>query len=102
LHVNFVEEIRRSVVKTCQNNCEALRILNSKGIDAAIINLNLADEKSMPIAERLIAAGVPFHFRTACTLPRAMRLHRPDIPIRRKPVIANRLVDALRDLCEQG
>lgn len=98
---DIVEGSHGSVVGPFRTNREALRLLDDEAVDAAILDLNLADGEATPVAERLVAAGVPILVCTAGTLPRAMRLQWPDMPIHRKPIRPDRLVDALRDLCEK-
>ncbi|GLS43666.1 response regulator [Methylobacterium brachythecii] len=96
---DIVEGSDGHVVGPFRTNRDALRLLDTETVDAAILDLNLADGEATPTAERLAAAGVPILVCTAGTLPRAMKLQWPDIPIHRKPVKADRLVDTLRDLC---
>ena len=86
------------VVGPFRSNREALSVLDREAVDAAILDLNLADGEATPTAERLIATGVPILICTAGTMPRAMRQMWPDLPIHRKPVRAERLARALCDL----
>jgi len=61
--------------------------------DAAVLDVNLGNELSFPIADALTAARVPFLFLTAynTVIPIAHR-HRPVIP---KPFLAEALVAEL-------
>lgn len=43
---------------------KALDLIDSKPIDAAIVDVNLGGEKSYPIADALMARQVPFFFLT--------------------------------------
>lgn len=43
---------------------EAFDALDAGPIDAAILDLNLKGKKVYPVAERLVAAGIPFAFAT--------------------------------------
>ncbi len=45
----------------------ALRLIDGGGIDAAVLDIALGDEKSYPVAKRLKSDGVPFVFMTGYT-----------------------------------
>ena len=96
---DIVEGSQGEVVGPFRTNREAISLLDHEAVDAAILDLNLADGEATPTAERLVAAGVPILVCTAGVLPRAMRLMWPDLPVHRKPVRAERLVHALHELC---
>ena len=96
---DIVEGSQGHVVGPFRTNREALKRLESEMVDAAILDLNLADGEATPIAEQLVAANVPILICTAGLLPRAMRLQWPDLPIHRKPVRPARLVADLSALC---
>lgn len=73
---------------------EALALLGKEAVDAAILDLNLGDEKTYPIAEALAARGVPFLFTTgydASDVPPAWR----HVPRLEKPVDVATIVRAL-------
>ena len=97
---DIVEGNEGQVVGPFRTNREALSLLDIESVDAAILDLNIADGEVTPTARRLIAAGVPILVCTAGTLPRAMREQWPDLPIHRKPVRARSLVNTLSELCE--
>lgn len=86
------------VVGPFRTNREALSVIDREPIDAAILDLNLADGEATPIAERLVAANIPILICTAGTLPREMRRQWPDLPIHRKPVRPARLAADLQAL----
>lgn len=97
---DIVEGSSGRVVGPFRTNRDALRSLACERIDAAILDLNLADGEATPTAERLMAERVPVLICTAGTMPRAMRQKWPDLPVHRKPVLAARLVADLSALCE--
>lgn len=97
---DIVEGSHGSVAGPFRSNRDALRLLETEDVDAAILDLNLADGEATPTAQRLKAAGVPVLVCTAGTLPRAMRLEWSDVPIHRKPVRADQLVESLCGLFE--
>ncbi len=82
-------------VGPARTNREALALIDLEAIDVAILDLNLADGEATPTAECLIAKGVPVLICTGGVLPRAMRLMWPDLPMLRKPLNPERLVEAL-------
>ncbi|KMO11301.1 response regulator [Methylobacterium platani] len=88
-------------VGPARTNREALALLDLEEVDVAILDLNLADGEATPTAECLIAKGVPVLICTGGVLPRAMRLMWPDLPMLRKPLNPDRLVEALGALCAE-
>ena len=96
---DIVEGHEGRVIGPFRTNRDALSALERERVDAAILDLNLADGEATPIAERLVARRIPILICTAGTLPRAMRTNWPDLPIHRKPVRAARLVADLGALC---
>jgi CheY-like chemotaxis protein len=65
---------------------ESLALLSQCDVDLAIIDVNLAGEKSYPIADALSERGIPFAFSTGC----ADHGSRTDLdcrPILRKPYV---------------
>lgn len=99
---DIVENVHGRVVGPFRSNRDALLRLDQETVDAALLDLNLADGEVTPLAERLIAAGVPVLVCTAGVLPRAMRMMWPDLPIHRKPISAERLVATLAALCPRN
>ena len=71
----------------------AVKVISVDRPDAAVLDVNLGNELSFPIADALTAARVPFLFLTAynTVIPIAHR-HRPVIP---KPFLAEALVAEL-------
>ena len=98
--MDIVEDAHGRVVGPVRSNRDAIHLIERDRIDAALLDLNLADGDATPSAERLAAAGVPILVCTAGVLPRAMRMMWPDIPIQRKPVDPRDLVRALAALFE--
>jgi CheY-like chemotaxis protein len=72
---------------------EALEFVETAGaeLDAAVLDINLRDERVFPVAEVLAARGVPFIFTTgydAVAIPNAF----VDIPRCEKPVDRGQLI----------
>jgi len=52
------------VVGPATRVAQAIEMIDKESIDAAVVDLDLNGEKSYPVADRLVAAGVPFIFST--------------------------------------
>jgi CheY-like chemotaxis protein len=83
-------------------NRAALSLLEHETADLAILDVLLADGDVSPTALELMARGVPFVVCTGGTLPRVLRLCRPDVPLVRKPIHPERLIDTLALLRSAG
>ncbi|MDC6625770.1 response regulator, partial [Leclercia adecarboxylata] len=74
---------------------EALIFMRGVTPDAAILDINLGRDTSIPVAEELLKRGVPFIFATGygegSIIPEALG----SAPIVRKPYEAEMLIDAL-------
>ena len=80
---------------------QALAAIDEERPSAAILDIQLLDEKCFPVADRLVEIGVPFVFLTGYTkldLPERLR-HRP---ILAKLVDQAKLLDLLADLVGTG
>ena len=66
---------------------KALAMLNEQRFDLAILDVNLGGEKSYPIADVLIARGIPFAFSTGYS-DHGDRADMNCQPILRKPYLA--------------
>lgn len=79
---------------------EALGLFAAEAVDAAILDINLADGECLALMEALVGRGVPFIVHTAVDLPPAM-LRFSDLVVRTKPCPAARLVAELRILLDE-
>jgi two-component sensor histidine kinase len=57
---NVIMESGFTVVGPAGNVNKALRLMETEGCDAAILDVTLCDETSEPVAEKLTSAGLPF------------------------------------------
>lgn len=57
---DVVEELGYEIVGPANKLETALRLAEEEGLDAAILDVNLRDNKVYPVAERLLARGIPF------------------------------------------
>lgn len=61
---DMVVELGGTVVTWAANVAAALTAVEKGGIDAAMLDINLNGEMSLPVAEALRGRGVPFIFTT--------------------------------------
>ena len=59
-----LEDAGAAVVGPVPSVGDALRLIGSEPIDAAVLDVNLGEERSFPIAEALEARAIPFLFAT--------------------------------------
>jgi CheY-like chemotaxis protein len=92
---NILENAGAEAVLAYRVN-EALETIRSNGpFAAALLDLKLDGETSIPIAEKLHADGVPFVFSTGMPGDAAIAARFPDVTIVTKPFDAEMLVSAL-------
>ncbi len=75
----------------------AMRLIDDGGIDVALLDIAIGDEKSFPIAERLKTDGVPFAFLSGYSdgeIPDDLR----SAPLIDKPTPPAKLQDAVSRL----
>lgn len=80
---------------------DALGIIHREALDAAVVDIDLRGEKSFPVADALIAQGIPFVFATGYS--------EKDVPSRYdyikhcgKPVESSEILKALTREVNQG
>ena len=94
---DFLDALDRQLAGTADSVASALPLVEAGGFDAAILDVNLRDEQSWPVAEALAARGIPFVFATggsAADLPEAWR----DRPTLAKPFTIDAVGQALDTL----
>jgi DNA-binding NtrC family response regulator len=78
---------------------EARRLLKEgTPLDAALLDVNLADGQVTPVLEALSARGIPSLVYTGGSLPEDVRQRHPDLVALSKPVAPARLIGELRRL----
>lgn len=65
-------------------------------LDAAVLDVNLADGSATPILEALSARGIPAVVCTGDVVPEDVRHRHPDLVALSKPVLPARLIGELR------
>ena len=92
-----LEELGCSDIRAAASVAEALALLDLREFDAALLDVNLGGEKSYPVADALIARGIPFAFSTGYG-DHGDRAELGDRPLLRKPYLRSDLVAVLEQL----
>ena len=74
---------------------QALALIDTTAIGAAILDVNLSDGDITPVAELLLAAGIPVILQSGVGLPAELIARFPDLPVRIKPCSSETLVAQL-------
>jgi DNA-binding response OmpR family regulator len=90
-----IQDAGGEVVGPAASVKEALALLETRTITAAILDVNLSDGDISPVAERLIGLGIPVIFQTGVGLPPGLADRFPGLIVRIKPYVAARLVAEL-------
>ncbi|MEX2615219.1 MAG: response regulator [Alphaproteobacteria bacterium] len=88
----------RNVVVT-RKPAQALRVLTEKGIDAAILDVNLNGQDSFVVADALAGKGIPFIFCTGYS-DRVVEPKYADRQVLKKPFRLYELETALRRILQ--
>jgi CheY-like chemotaxis protein len=76
---------------------QALAMIDAEAIDAAVLDVNLNGHMSYPVADALVARGVPFVFATGYDKDRLPETYKA-VPVLQKPYHQSELSDALAKL----
>lgn len=95
---DMLEDLGCKIVGPAMRMREALALAHDEGeaIDLAILDVNLAGERSFPVAEALMARGVAFVLATGYDDSSIDERWR-DRPVLRKPFLPQQLERALRE-----
>jgi DNA-binding response OmpR family regulator len=91
-----VEEMNGRVVGPVSSVIDAMRILDSEPVSAAILDYQLPDSDVTPVARRLVQEGVPYVLQTGTAVPAKLTLL-SDAPVVMKPVNPKHVVAVLAD-----
>jgi DNA-binding response OmpR family regulator len=91
-------EAGADAVCTCRSVGEALRTIAEKELGAAILDLQLDGETSMPVARALSERGVPFFFYTGQLDTRGVRAEWPACLVVAKPADSRKIVEMVASL----
>jgi DNA-binding response OmpR family regulator len=93
----MLTELGHEVVGIAGRLGPALELARDGGFDAAMLDVNLAGDRSFPVADLLIERGIPFLFATGYGLEGIEEKYR-DRPVLQKPFRAEELVAAVEAL----
>ena len=98
--VSIIRDAGAEVVGPAMSVREALRLIESHEITAAIVDVNLGKEDSLPVALRLVDANIPFVFHTGNGTKVSMEPW-PQAPIVEKPAAPEKLIAAVAALAKK-
>ena len=95
-----IEDAGGAVVGPAASVAEALELLATTVVGAAILDVNLIDGDCSAVAELLSARHIPIIVQTGLELPRGLAARFPDLVVHTKPCRASRLVAQLEAMLE--
>jgi DNA-binding NtrC family response regulator len=90
-----IVELDGRAVGPVETVSEALKLMDTVPVGAAILDANLADRDVTPLALDLVARSVPFVIYTGKGLPDTLAQSHPDLPVVMKPARPTRVLAAL-------
>jgi DNA-binding response OmpR family regulator len=90
--IDYLESIGCEVVGPAARLADALDLARSENLDAALLDINLADEMVWPVAELLRLKNVPFLFLSAFSQLNVLPELFADTPSLPKPLVPERLL----------
>jgi CheY-like chemotaxis protein len=96
-----LSELGCEVIEPAHTLGEAMARIDEHEVDAAVLDINIAEHEVYPVAERLASSGVPFIFATGYA-PESIRENWRDHLIIRKPYHAEQLRSALEQALRQA
>ncbi len=81
-----IEELDGRVVGPTNQVSQALELLDSEDIAAAILDCHIPGQDIVALASCLAERGVPFVIHVETELPETIGSLHPDVPVLRKPV----------------
>jgi DNA-binding NarL/FixJ family response regulator len=97
-----VEALEGSVIGPVSTAHEALSLMDSREISAAILDAHLIDRDVTPVALLLAQRGIPFVVHSSLGLPDELALALPELRVVRKPEDAAVVVGCLLTTMQPG
>ncbi len=97
-----IEDAGGEVIGPASSVEEALALINSRAVTAAILDVNLADQNIAPVAEILLELEIPVILQTGVEAPPELVARFPDLVVHIKPCVAAKLVAELVTLVENS
>ncbi len=95
---SILHEAGHRVVGPCPTVKAALLVIDKEQVDAALLDLELRGETSIPVAERLLELQIPFTFLSGHSVKELPR-HVHDQRLLSKPANPARLLAAVAEMC---
>ncbi|HEV2557310.1 MAG TPA: response regulator [Microvirga sp.] len=92
-----VQDAGGEVVGPAASVREALALIETHPVSAAILDVHLRDRDVTPVADLLLQRGVPVVIQTGVGLPDELRERYPALPVLSKPVLTEHIVRRLSD-----
>lgn len=95
LLTDALEEAGASIAGPCYTLMECMKAAKAQGIDAAVLDVDLAGQDVFPAAEELRKRNIPFIFHTAHADRQELHARFGEVPVCRKPTRMEDLVSVL-------
>jgi CheY-like chemotaxis protein len=95
---DFLDSLGHNIAGICESVPEALSRLDEGGFDLAILDVNLKGERIWPVADRLLAMGVPYILATGGHIDPPPAAH-ASAPVLSKPFTIDAIEPALCEAC---
>jgi DNA-binding response OmpR family regulator len=100
--IDFLESIGCEIVGPAARLAHALELARSEDLDAALLDINLADEMIWPVAKVLRRRNVPFLFLSAFYPLNGLPERFVNVPSLAKPLAPERLLRHLREMWDES
>jgi len=97
-----VEEMNGRVVGPASSVADALTLLDSAHVSAAILDCHLEDSEATQVASRLVEKNIPYVLHTGTPVSADLTALRPGAPVLTKPVKPKHVVEALARHAEKA
>lgn len=97
---NALEEAGANVVGLAATLDRALILAERELPDAAVLDVDLKGQDVFPVADALLARGVPFLFHTGHATRESLQVRYPGVPVLIKPTVVGTLVSTLCKLAQ--
>ena len=97
-----IEDAGGTVVGPASSAAEALELLATSNVEAAILDVDLLDGDCSAVVEALASRGIPIIIQTGVDLPPALAARYPDLIVQKKPCMASRLIAQLEFMIVDG
>jgi CheY-like chemotaxis protein len=92
-----IEELEGRVVGPANRISQALDLLDSEEVSAAIVDGHVNDVDVVMLTCRLTQLGVPFVIQAENDLPKTIGFLHPEVPVLRKPIHPSAVLTCLLD-----